>query len=1252
MGVVYHAFDKQRGEEVALKTLHLMSPQTLLLFKQEFRGLIDVVHPNLVSLYELGVASGVWFIAMELVRGCNFLEYLGRPSHQSEAETVTGAPAIESARHSAVTYSPLATLPDLDKLRAITIQLVRGVDALHTARKLHRDIKPSNVLVSHEGRVVLVDFGLVTEIDTGLTGQSARGPLRGTAFYMAPELFGPDRADPSPASDWYSLGVMLYEALTGMHPFPEWAATLNRRPPLAPSSLVRGIPAAFDDICLDLLQSDPTKRSAGRKLLSYLGGEAAPEREYSVPAARPDATFVGRERELARLDEALARTRAGRPGVVLVSGTSGMGKTTLVRRFLRDAREQRRALVLEGRCYDRESVPYKAFDSLIDRLAEHLAGLGPNALSVVSTPDFHLLAELFPVLQKVQDGGAVDPASRDREDLPERRRRAFAAFRHLLKQLSLASPLVLFIDDLQWADLDSGALLAELLAPPDAPQLLLVACRRSGDAATSEQAPLFFDSASPTTAEAVDIEHLHLAPLAPADSRRLAERLLEVYHVPSGADVANTIAIDSAGYPLFIHELARDRQARDGAPGAMAHQTLEQLIGRRIDLLDADARGLLQTIVVAGRPVRAPVVLSAARVRSHDRETVAALRAAGFVIVWGAADHARLEAAHDRIRQVVWDRLSEGEVGALHERLARELEHQGDPDLEALFEHFLGAGIKDRAGEYARRAAEQADRALAFERASELYDKAVALVASEVDRSELLVKAAAALANAGHAQRAAEQYLAAATAAESSSVVGTGPRQLRRLAAEQHLKNGDLGAGWEVMRQVLDELGIPVPRSHWRAVVYSGWRRTLFLLRGARSPEHQPKNVPPRLAERLDVLWSVSTSFSMVNVILSDAFRCMHLLDVLETGQRSAVCRALAYEVAMETTIGGNFLDKNCQRLLARVAALVGETKDAYDEAWQHLALACVAYTTVGFRRTVEACSRSEEIFRDQCPGAYWERSTVLVYKHIAMAYLGDYNGLRRSQQEFLRDAAQRRTLFGVIECQASENIVTWMAEDRPEEALEASTKLLSQQTTDGATWPTNGYRAQQYSVLIARMHTDLYRGVPADGWQALLADWGRLRSSFIESLRGFHSELSSMRGRTAVALATTMDDATSIMAGGRAWTRRHLVADATRMLARLRRDKHTLAAPWAAMLEAGLACLNNDVAAARRALETAVASADAAEMAGYREAARYGLSTLMPSGPERDRTRARAEDWLRGQGVVKPEQFIAALCPGIRAAT
>ena len=237
-----------------------------------------------------------------------------------------------------------------------------------------------------------------------------------------------------------------------------------------------------------------------------------------------------------------------------------------------------------------------------------------------------------------------------------------------------------------------------------------------------------------------------------------------------------------------------------------------------------------------------------------------------------------------------------------------------------------------------------------------------------------------------------------------------------------------------------------------------------------------------------------------------------------------------------------------------------------------------------------------------------------------------------------------------MIECQSGESILTWIADDRPEEPLEASTRLLAQQTTGAMTWPANGYRAQQFFVLIARVLTDLYRGRPGDGWHALLTDWPGLRSSFIDSLRGFHAELSSMRGRTSIALASTLDDAASVTAAGGAWTRKRLIGDATRMIARLRRDRHYTAPPWAAMLEAGVACLRGDVAAARRALEAAIAAAEIAEMAAYREAARHALSTLMPPGPERDRTRAQAEDWLRGQGVVKIEPFVATLCPGIRA--
>jgi serine/threonine protein kinase len=180
MGVVYEALDRERQRLVALKTLRHFTPAALYLFKREFRALVDVHHPSLVQLYELVVAeNGRGFFTMELVRGTDFLSHVRAGS---------------------------------DRLRPALRQLVDGVRALHRAGKLHRDIKPSNVRVTPEGRVVLLDFGVATEL-TPVSGDVSNEPgeTAGTARYMAPELSA--GAPPAASSDWYSVGVMLHEAL-------------------------------------------------------------------------------------------------------------------------------------------------------------------------------------------------------------------------------------------------------------------------------------------------------------------------------------------------------------------------------------------------------------------------------------------------------------------------------------------------------------------------------------------------------------------------------------------------------------------------------------------------------------------------------------------------------------------------------------------------------------------------------------------------------------------------------------------------------------------------------------------------------------------------------------------------------------------------------------------------------------------------------------------------------------------------------
>ncbi|HEX4456341.1 MAG TPA: serine/threonine-protein kinase, partial [Polyangia bacterium] len=188
MGVVWEALDRERLTPVALKTLRNLAPETLLRFKHEFRALQDLAHPNLVSLGELIEEDGQWFFTMELVRGESLLSWVRPPSLPSDK--------FDEAR-----------------LRAAFAQLATGLAALHARGLVHRDVKPSNVLVAEDGRVVVLDFGVVAEVSAHEEG----GGVVGTAAYMAPEQAagGPLGA----AADWYAFGAVLHQALTGVLPF-------------------------------------------------------------------------------------------------------------------------------------------------------------------------------------------------------------------------------------------------------------------------------------------------------------------------------------------------------------------------------------------------------------------------------------------------------------------------------------------------------------------------------------------------------------------------------------------------------------------------------------------------------------------------------------------------------------------------------------------------------------------------------------------------------------------------------------------------------------------------------------------------------------------------------------------------------------------------------------------------------------------------------------------------------------------------
>jgi tetratricopeptide (TPR) repeat protein/predicted Ser/Thr protein kinase len=588
MGKVYLGLDTRSRQPVAVKILYKKRAKdrnALSRFFQEARAASTLHHPNIVEVYEIGQANGdrgIPFIAMEYVNGCTLGSRRGR--------------TMDAARCSLV-----------------LVQAARALGAVHSAGIVHRDIKPENLMLVAETQLKLLDFGLARLNPNLLTAREGNtvpltrpGALLGTVRYMSPEQLRGETVDTT--TDIFSLGLVMYELATGSHPFAAASDALVLQSiltdaPLSASMLNPEIPAALDDLILRMLDKDMRRRPNAQEIERRVAACQEPVASRNFPTGQKAGArdsrghFVGRESERRQILFHLTEACQGYGLLLCISGDAGIGKTTLIEECLSGRDE---FLVARGRCSERLAQT-GAYLPVLEALDEIVRSAG-------GSPITRLLREVAPSWYAQVIRGRSGGGGSERPDGRASLENLKLEFYTFLTELAKQKPVVLFVDDLHWADESTLDLLAYVAHRCERLAVTLIVAYRRDE---------LKQSAFPVLK--LELEGHHLC-------RELAMSFLTTGDVESylaaeypghafSPDLAGLVQGRTKGNPLFMAELLLDLRnrgvlARHEGRWRMTQPITEvtldlpgsacAVIERKIGRLTESERELLEAAAVAG----------------------------------------------------------------------------------------------------------------------------------------------------------------------------------------------------------------------------------------------------------------------------------------------------------------------------------------------------------------------------------------------------------------------------------------------------------------------------------------------------------------------------------------------------------------------------------------------------------------------------------------------------------------------------
>jgi ABC-type transport system substrate-binding protein len=725
MGVVYKAHDPLLNREVAIKLIPpaMLSAEAEQRFQREAQLVGQMDFPAIVPIYDFGKHEGSLFFVMPVVQGTNLRGFL---------------------REQALT---------LGEVIDIGVQVAEALDYSHARGVIHRDIKPENIMVAREDgsrvRVRIMDFGLARAAAESRITKT--GTIAGTLAYLSPEqVSGMSGVDYR--SDIYSLGTVIYECLTGEPPFSgELQSILYRivhEIPQPPTSLGAVINEDLEAIVLSCIAKEPAKRPQrasevaealrrGQSRLhdSDLNKSVLLTRVLTLP--RPVLSpFIGRERELAELQKRLNDAIGGECQFVMVGGDPGAGKTRLLDE-IEGLAKARNLLVLHGRSVEQDGAfPYQGFCEAIQEYFRHRdAGLslaGSIDLSDLASD----LVSLFPMLTEISDirSAATGESTLTRvgeSQGPENRTHIFELLARTLTRIAGGRTLILFLEDLQAAEVSIEALqyIVRRLGPTPT---LIVGTYRSTDV----------DSRHPLTRMLESFRgdrrfsSLTLGPFSPSDHKLFLETLIGGPELSRG--LTDRLYEGTEGNPFFTKELVRSLLDSGGITkdntGSWSLSTendlstdslpatIQQAIEKRIERLPDDLREILSIASVIGKTFDFRDLETLAGEKDDVENAVDRLVEDGLIEEERESRGDRLTFSSAVVRDVLYAAVSRRKRRSLHRKYAEHIEKRHSGRLERVYPqlvyHFSQGDVPDKTVEYGLRLAKNALDAYSAEEAT------------------------------------------------------------------------------------------------------------------------------------------------------------------------------------------------------------------------------------------------------------------------------------------------------------------------------------------------------------------------------------------------------------------------------------------------------------------------------------------------------------------------------------------------------